>query len=245
MCLHNQTVSEAHLCLSSSVLRLICSSKSVEGPDVPLQNTKTKSSPDDYSKAPGVEVHAYTYTNMYSQTGCISIFVVFLCLSFHSQQGPQLLLAHTPLMIGYWDCFVGTFHQLLFQPDGSTQFCRNQAYLHREPEAWDARCQRAQKVFWGLATPSNVSPPRSKFPNPSPLFYPTVAPQTPTGLLPIYSSTGDQGDSFGISTRLENPQPCRVHALSHACWTQCSWDPTKLLSSPECSGWGGTCFVCV
>ena len=89
------------LCITKRSARLICVSKSVEGPDVPLQNTKTKASPDNYSKAPGLEVPMYTYTNRYAQTGFISIFVVFLSLSFHSQQGPQLLLACTPLTSSY------------------------------------------------------------------------------------------------------------------------------------------------
>lgn len=69
------------LCITQQSGRLICVAKPVEGPDVPLQNTKPKSSPDNYSKAPRVEMHMYTYTSIYSRTGFISIFVVFLSLS--------------------------------------------------------------------------------------------------------------------------------------------------------------------
>lgn len=129
------------LCITKRSARLICVSKSVEGPDVPLQNTKTKPSPDNYSKAPGVEMRMYTYANIHSQTGFISIFVVFLSPSFHSQQGPQLLLACTPLRSSYRCRLRSTGTALLglpsscslFQPDCSISFGRNQAYLHGEP----------------------------------------------------------------------------------------------------------------
>lgn len=112
------------LCITKQPARLSCVSKSAEGPDVPLQNTKTKSSPDNYSKAPGVEMRMYTYTNVYSRTSFISIFVVFLPLSFHSQQGPRLLLACTPLTSSYQCRLRSTLLGLpgslsLFQPDCS------------------------------------------------------------------------------------------------------------------------------
>lgn len=164
------------LCITKRSARLVCVSKSAEGPDVPLQNTKTKSSPDNYSKAPGVAMRMYTYTTVYSQTGSISLFVVFLSLSLRSQQGPQLLLARTPLtsssrrhLRSTGTAFSGFPSSCsLFQPDCSVSCSRNQAYLPGEPRAWEGGSQRGQEVFWGLAAPlqlPDVSPPGSRFPD--------------------------------------------------------------------------------
>lgn len=161
------------LCITKQSARLICASKSVEGPDVPLQNTKTKSSPDDYSKAPGVEVHAYTYSNTYSQTGFVSIFVVCLCLSFHSQQGPQLLLAHTPLMTGYWDCFVGTSQHLLSLPTGLQQsVLQKPGSSPRRAESAGSRESAGTEGALGLSHSVPRQPSRVQIPQPIPSLPP-------------------------------------------------------------------------
>lgn len=93
-------------------------SKSAEGPDVPLQTTKPKSSPDNCSRAPAVDMYTHTPTDIHKRI-FISIFAVFLPFLPLPVRPPASPHTHTisqplptPLLTPFeqhWDCFAGTF----------------------------------------------------------------------------------------------------------------------------------------